>query len=58
MNSFDDTTTTENTDPNDDKLIFVNGRERLKYLRGKREYERNKGKVGSVIQFLKNLIRF
>ena len=58
MNSFDDTTTTENTDPNDDKLIFVNGRERLKYFRGKREYERNKSKVGSVIQYLRKLIKF
>jgi hypothetical protein len=58
MNNFDDTTTTENTDTTNDKLIFVNGTERLKYFRGKREYERNKSKVGSVIQYLKKLIRF
>ena len=58
MKSFNDTTTTESTDTTDDKLIFVNGRERLKYFRGKREYERNKSKAGSVIQCLKKLIRF
>jgi len=58
MNSFDDTTTTEITDPTDDKLLFLNGREQLKYLCGKREYERNKNKVGSVIQCLKDMVEF
>jgi hypothetical protein len=54
----DDTTTIENTDPKDDKLIFMDGREQLKYLRGKRDYQRRKNKVRLVIQYLRNLIKF
>ena len=57
MIGFNDTTT-ETTDPKDDKLLFMNGKERLKYFRGKRDYQRNKNKVGAVIQCLKNLIKF
>ena len=58
MNSFDNTTTTENTDPKDDKLIFLNGREQLKYVRGKRNFKRKTNKFKSVIQCLRNLIKF
>jgi len=58
MVSSNDTTTKINTDPKDDKLIFLNGREQLKYIHGKREYERKKNKFGSVIQYLRNLIKF
>ena len=58
MNSFDNTTTTENTDPKDDKLIFLNGREQLKYLRGKREYQKKKNKFSSVIHYLRKMFKF
>jgi hypothetical protein len=58
MNYFNDKETTENTDPKDDKLLFLNGKERLKYLRGKRDYQRKKNKVRPVIQYLMNLIKF
>ena len=58
MNGLNDTTTTETTDPKDDKLLFLNGKERLKYFRGKRDYQRKKNKVRSVIQYLRNLIKF
>lgn len=58
MVSSNDTTTNKNTDPKDDKLIFLNGRERLQYFRGKREFQRKKNKTRSVIQYLKNLIKF
>lgn len=42
MSSFDYATTTGITDPKDDKLMFLNGIEQVKYLRGRREYERSK----------------
>jgi hypothetical protein len=58
VSSSDTTTTVENTDPEDDKLIFVNGREQLKYLRGQREHQRNKNKLGSIIEYVRNLIKF
>jgi hypothetical protein len=53
-----DTTTIENTDPKDDKLIFLNGGKQLKYLRGKRNSQRKKYKIVSVIQYLRSLIKF
>jgi len=39
MSKFNNKETTENNDPKDDKLLFLNGKERLKYLRGKRDYQ-------------------
>ena len=48
MNNFNDKETTENTDLKDDKLLFLNGKEQLKYLRGKRDYQRKKNKVRPV----------
>ena len=57
VSSNDTTTTVENTDPKDDKLVFLNGREQLKYLRGVREHQRKKNRVRSVIQYLRDLIK-
>ena len=56
MKSFKDPTTTEGPDLKDDKLLFLNGTERLKYFRGKRNFERKKNMSRSVIQYLKNLV--
>ena len=58
MNSLDDTTTTEGSEPTGDKLVFLNGKEQLKYLRGKREYRGKKNKVGSIIEYVRNFIKF
>lgn len=58
MNDFDDTETTEYSIPVDDKLLFLNGRERQKFFAGKQIYKRKKNKFGSVIQYLQDLIRF
>jgi len=56
MKGFKDPTTTEDPDLKDDKLLFLNGTERLKYFRGKRDFERKKYMSRSVIQYLKNLV--
>jgi hypothetical protein len=53
MNSFDDATTTESSEPTDDKLVFLNGKEQLKFLRGKREYRGKKNKLRLVIQSIR-----
>ena len=58
MKSSKDSTITNSDDPTDDKLLFLNGRERLKYFHGKRDFQRKKNKAGSVIQYLRNLIKF
>jgi hypothetical protein len=50
-------TTTESTDPKDDRLLFLNGRDRLKYIYGKRDYQRRKNKVKLVIQYMRKLIK-
>ena len=58
MNSFDDTTTTESSEPTGDKLVFLNGKEQLKFLRGKREYRGKKNKLRLVIQYVRDLFKF
>ena len=57
MKSIKDSVATESPDLKDDKLLFLNGRERLQYFRGKREFQRKKNKPRSVVQYLKNLIK-
>ena len=44
-----DDTTTRNTEPPDDELIFLNARERFDYLRGKRNIQYKKCKIALVI---------
>lgn len=56
MKNFDDTST-EITDLQDDKLLFLNGKERLKYYDGKRTYARKRNKVGAAVHYLRNLIK-
>jgi len=56
MKYFKDPKTTESPDLKDDKLLFLNGTERLKYFRGNRDFERKKSMSRSVIQYLKNLV--
>ncbi len=58
MKSFKDSTSIESPDLKDDKLLFLNGRERLKYFKGKRDFERKKNKARSVIQYLRKLVNF
>ena len=58
MNNIYDTTTTENTDPTDDKLLILNGEERLEYFEGTPDFRRKKNKVWLVIQYLRNLVKF
>ena len=42
INRIYDTTTTENTDPTDDKLLILNGEKRLEYVEGTPDFRRKK----------------
>jgi hypothetical protein len=44
--------------PSEDDLIFMDGKERWKYLNGKPRHLKKKNKVESVIQYLSNFIKF
>ena len=58
MNTFDDTTLFENTDLTEDKLLILDGNERLKYFNEASNFRKKKNVVKSVVQCFKNLAKF
>ncbi len=46
------------THSSEDNLIFMDGKERWEYLKGKPRHLKKKSKVESVIQYLSDLIEF